>query len=171
MRQVRECHDALFEREVASRVVGTFYDVYDALGYGFAASVYRSALGIELRRRGFHVATEVPAEVRYDGQPVGTVLADGLVESRIVVHLTTGQRLVRADAMPVLNYLRATDLELGLLLHFGPTPAFRHFVPMAPAPRRPAHASGAVTGDPLAPPAAIPPSARHPLRRAAYPSP
>ena len=128
MRQIRECHDGLFERELSHRIVGAFYDVYNALGYGFLEPVYRKALARELTTRGFHVATEVPAEVRYDGEVVGQFRADILVESRIVLELKASRTLASADEMQVLNYLRATDLELGILLHFGPKPAFRRFV-------------------------------------------
>ena len=128
MRRIRECHDGLFEGELSHRVIGTFYDVYNALGYGFLESVYRKSLALELTRRGFHVAEEVPVEVRYGGQLVGTFRADLLVESRLVLELKASQKLTQADEMQVLNYLRATDLELGILLHFGPKPAFRRFV-------------------------------------------
>lgn len=132
MRRIRECHDGLFERELTHRVIGTFYDVYNALGYGFLESVYRNAFAMELTRRGFHVATEVPVEVKYDGQVVGLFRADVLVESRVVLELKACQKLTQADEMQVLNYLRATDLELGLLFHFGPRPAFRRFIATRP---------------------------------------
>ena len=132
MRRIRECHDGLFEGELSHRVIGTFYDVYHALGFGFLESVYRKSLAIELTRRGFHVAAEVPAEVRYGGQLVGTFRADLLIESRVVLELKASQKLTQADEMQVLNYLRATDLELGILLHFGPKPAFRRFVSTRP---------------------------------------
>ena len=128
MRRIRECHDGLFERELTHRVIGTFYDVYNALGYGFLESVYRSAFAIELTRRGIHVAVEVPVDVVYEGEVVGIFRADLLVESRVVLELKACQKLTAADEMEVLNYLRATDLELGLLFHFGPKPAFRRFI-------------------------------------------
>lgn len=128
MRRVRECSDELFERELSHRVIGAFYGVYNVLGFGFLESVYRRALAIELTRRGFHVATEVPAEVRYDGELVGVFRADILVESRVVLELKAARKLSQADEMQVLNYLRATDLDLGFLLHFGPKPAFRRFI-------------------------------------------
>lgn len=128
MRRIRECHDGLFERELTHRVIGTFYDVYNTLGYGFLESVYRSAFAIELTRRGIHVAEEVPVDVLYDGEVVGIFRADLLVESRLVLELKSCQKLTSADEMQVLNYLRATELELGLLFHFGPKPAFRRFI-------------------------------------------
>lgn len=132
MRYIRECHDGLFERALSNRVIGAFYDVYNALGYGFLESVYRNAMARELTKRGFHVATEVQAEVRYDGEVVGQFRTDILVESRVVLELKAAQKLSQADEMQVLNFLRATDLELGMLLHFGPKPAFRRFVSTNP---------------------------------------
>lgn len=132
MPRIRECHDGLFERELTHRVIGTFYDVYNSLGYGFLESVYRTAFAIELTRRGLHVATEVPVDVRYGGEVVGCFRADLLVESRLVLELKACQKLSAADEMQLLNYLRATDLELGLLFHFGPKPAFRRFIATRP---------------------------------------
>lgn len=128
MRRIRECHDDLFERELSNRVIGAFYHVYNGLGYGFLESVYRRALARELVKRGFHVAEEVPAEVVFDGEVVGVFKADILVESRVVLELKAARTLGPADEMQVLNYLRATNLELGILLHFGPKPLFRRFV-------------------------------------------
>ena len=128
MRRIRECHDGLFESELTHRVIGTFYDVYNTLGYGFLESVYARSMVIELARRGFEVAAQASADVRYRGDVVGTFRADIIVESRLVLELKAAKSLTPADEMQVLNYLRATDLELGLLLHFGPKPAFRRFV-------------------------------------------
>jgi GxxExxY protein len=128
MPRIRECHDGLFESELTHRVIGTFYDVYNTLGYGFLESVYVRSMVLELSRRGFEVAAQVSADVRYRGDIVGTFRADIVVESRLVLELKATRSLTPVDEMQVLNYLRATDLELGLLLHFGPKPAFRRFV-------------------------------------------
>ena len=118
MRRIRECHDGLFESELTHRVIGTFYDVYNTLGYGFLESVYARSMVLELTRRGFEVATQASAEVRYQGDIVGTFRADIIVESRLVLELKAARSLTPADEMQVLNYLRATDLELGLVAPF-----------------------------------------------------
>ena len=86
-RRVRECHVALFEEALTERIIGAFYDVYNALGYGFLESVYKSALQREMVDRGLHVVREAGAEVRYKGDVVGLFKADLLVESRVVVEL------------------------------------------------------------------------------------
>lgn len=136
MRRIRECHDDLFEGELSHRIIGAFYYVYNGLGYGFLESVYRRALARELTRRGLNVAVDVPAEVRFDGEIVGVFKSDILVETRIVLELKAARALSPADEMQVLNYLRATDLELGILLHFGPKPQFRRFINTRPGRRR-----------------------------------
>lgn len=141
MRRIRECHDDLFEGELSHRIIGAFYYVYNGLGYGFLESVYRRALARELTRRGLHVVVDAPAEVRFDGEVVGVFRSDILVESRIVLELKAARALSPADEIQVLNYLRATDLELGLLLHFGPKPQFRRFIDTRPVRR-----SGALGG-------------------------
>jgi GxxExxY protein len=128
MRRVRECHEALFEEALSRRVIGAFFDVYNALGYGFLESVYAQALALELTARGLHVAREVSAEVRYEGEVVGAFRIDLLVEDRLVLALKATAALTAADRMQLLNYLRASDLEVGLLLHFGPRPAIKRFL-------------------------------------------
>ena len=128
LRQVRECYETLFEEAITRRIVGAFYDVYNRLGYGFLESVYANALAIELVGRGLHVVREARSEVRYKGRLVGTFRADLLVESRVVVELKACQKLDPAHGAQLLNYLRATELEVGLLLHFGPRASFQRFI-------------------------------------------
>jgi GxxExxY protein len=128
VRRARECHETLFEEALTRRIIGAFYDVYNALGYGFLESVYRRALEREIVDRGIHVVREAAAEVRYKGSVVGVFRADLLVESRVVIELKACRKLEPAHPAQVINYLRATDLEVGLLLHFGPRPAFQRFI-------------------------------------------
>ncbi len=127
-RQVRECYETLFEEAITRRVIGAFYDVYNSLGYGFLESVYANALAIELVERGLHVVREARAEVRYKGEVVGMFRADLLVESRVVVELKASRHLDPAHGRQLINYLRSTDLEVGLLLHFGPRASFQRFI-------------------------------------------
>jgi GxxExxY protein len=127
-RQVRECYETLFEEAITRRIIGAFYDVYDGLGYGFLESVYANALAFEIVGRGLHVVREASTEVRYKGEVVGSFRADLLVESRVVVELKSSRKLDAAHGAQLLNYLRATDLEVGLLLHFGPRASFQRFI-------------------------------------------
>lgn len=135
VRRVRECYETLFEEALTRRIIGAFYDVYNALGYGFLESVYANALAVEVASRGLHVVREASAEVCYKGEVVGVFRADLLVESRVVVELKASPKLHPADPMQLLNYLRSTDLEVGLLLHFGPEPTIRRFVASNDLPR------------------------------------
>jgi GxxExxY protein len=126
--RVRECHETLFEEAITRRIIGAFYDVYNGLGYGFLESVYANALALEIVGRGLHVVREASAEVRYKGEVVGMFRADLLVESRVVVELKSSRKLDPAHGAQLLNYLRATDLEVGLLLHFGLRASFQRFI-------------------------------------------
>jgi GxxExxY protein len=96
-----------------------------------------NALALELRRRGLLVQREVPKEVFYLGQPIAKYKIDMVVERRLVIEGKATKHLTESDHQQLLNYLKATDLEVGLLLHFGPVPAFyrkictrKPFVPM-----------------------------------------
>jgi GxxExxY protein len=99
--------------------------VYPKLGYGFLEKVYENALALELRRKGLKVEQQARIEVYYDGMIVGEYCADLLVESVVIVELKAIQRLTDQDEAQLLNYLRATPHEVGLLLNFGPRPDFR----------------------------------------------
>ncbi|HEU4996357.1 MAG TPA: GxxExxY protein [Gemmatimonadaceae bacterium] len=103
-------------------VIGLFYRVFDALGFGFLESVYRNALALELRRAGVEFEREVPIDVWYGGEKVGHFRADFLVEGRVLLEIKASQALSDADRKQVMNYLRGTGIEVALLLHFGPKP-------------------------------------------------
>jgi GxxExxY protein len=126
--RVKECYEALFEEALTRKIIGAFYDVYNALGYGFLESVYANALAREIVSRGLHVVREAGAEVLYKGEVVGNFRIDLLVESRVVVELKACEKLDKSHHAQLINYLRATDLEVGLLLHFGPRPTFERFI-------------------------------------------
>jgi GxxExxY protein len=117
----------LLEREVTGEIIGAFYACYNELGYGFLESVYRRALATECRLRGLHVAEERPIEVVYKGVSVGVFRSDLVVENRVIVEIKSTSTLHPTDKRQLLNYLRATRLEVGLLLHFGPEPKFHRF--------------------------------------------
>jgi GxxExxY protein len=109
-------------QELTRRVIGAFYGVYNSLGYGFLESVYRAAMLVELQKRGLRALAEVPLEVLYEGVPIGRFRVDMVVEAQLLLELKASPILVPADRAQLLNYLKAADLEVGLLLHFGPEP-------------------------------------------------
>ena len=98
------------------------------LGYGFLESVYRKALAIELRSRGLRVQEEVPIEVFFKGANVGRFRLDLLVEGRVGVEIKASATLGPTDKDQTLNYLTSTTVDVGLLLHFGPSPKLYRFV-------------------------------------------
>ena len=114
----------LVESELTRKIIGAFFACYNELGYGFLESVYRRALTAELRARGMRAEEEVPIEVCYKGIVVGSFKLDLLIEDRVIVEAKATAALGIADRRQLINYLRATNLEVGLLLHFGPEPRF-----------------------------------------------
>ena len=123
MTQKRQDRHLLAERSLTGEIIGAYYECYNTLGYGFLESVYRRALATELRSRGHCCVEEGPAEVLFKGVVVGVVRFDLLVDDRVIVEIKAGQSLGPTDERQLLNYLRATNIDVGLLLHFGPAPA------------------------------------------------
>ena len=109
-------------------IVGSFFDVYNTLRFGFLEAVYARALELELRSRGLEVAREAAVAVCYKGQNVGFYRVDLLVDGCIVVEVKATRLLDASARYQTLNYLRATGLSLGLLLHFGPRASFQRVV-------------------------------------------
>ena len=109
-------------------VVGAFFDVYNALRFGFLEAVYVRALEFELRSHGLDVQREVPVTVRYKEQDVGLYRVDLLVDGWILVEAKATKLLDPSARYQTLNCLRATGLTMGLLLHFGPRATFQRIV-------------------------------------------
>lgn len=107
------------------KIIGVFYDVYNELGHGFLESVYRNAMKIGLSTAGLAVECEVAVPVYFRGQCVGDYRCDLLVEQAVIAELKTAKMLEAAHEAQLFHYLRATELEVGLLLNFGPKPEFR----------------------------------------------
>jgi GxxExxY protein len=114
--------------ELTQQIIKAFYTVYNTLGYGFLEKVYERAMAIELRKMDLQVKCQYPVKVYYDGQVVGDFSADMLVEDCIIVELKAPRSLVTEDEAQLLNYLNATEYEVGLLLNFGPKPEIKRKV-------------------------------------------
>lgn len=119
---------ALIASDVTSSIIGAYYEVYRSLGYGFLERIYQAALEEELRLRGHQVERQVPVTIEYKHVQLGTQRLDMIVDQRVVVEIKSTYDLPAAANRQVLNYLRATGMEVGLLLHFGPEPQFRRLV-------------------------------------------
>jgi len=117
-------HDGLYA-EKTKRIIECFYKVYNTLGFGFLEKVYQRALIIELTETGFEVDSELPVTVYYKGYNVGDFRADLLVDKVIFLELKANEKLVPGDENQLINYLKATEIELGLLLNFGKKPEIK----------------------------------------------
>ena len=106
--------------EITQTVIQAFYKVYNYLGYGFLEKVYENALMHELRKQDLLVSAQVPIRVLYDGVPVGKYFADLLVNERIILEIKAVESISPAHKAQLINYLKATGKEVGLVLNFGP---------------------------------------------------
>jgi GxxExxY protein len=111
--------------DVTELIIKAFYTVYNTLGYGFLEKVYRNALTIELKKLGLEARQEVPITVYYDDQIVGEYFADIVVADTVIVELKAVRKLAEEHEAQLLNYLKATPYEVGLLLNFGPKPEIK----------------------------------------------
>ena len=114
----------LLHGAVTKSIIDSFFTVYNKLGFGFLENVYCAALAVELRRRGHKVAREVTVPVFYDGDQIARYRIDFMVDDVVVVEVKSTESLNSSDLRQLRNCLRATPLEVGLLLHFGPKPKF-----------------------------------------------
>lgn len=118
----------LLHGELTGEIAAHFLQVHYELGYGFPESVYSAALACAFLESGFHVEREVPIAVNFRGIRVGSFRADMVVESKVLLELKAGALLDPHAEAQVLNYLKATKLEVALLLYFGPKPKVKRFV-------------------------------------------
>jgi len=113
---------------LTEQIIGVFFDVYNELGSGFLESVYVKALSVALQQAGLLIRREMPLLVVFRGKTVGSFRADLLVNELVILEVKACNRLQPLHEAQLLNYLRATDIEVGLLLNFGPRPQFRRFL-------------------------------------------
>ena len=110
---------------LTQKIIGVFYEVYNDLGTGFLESVYQKSLTIALESAGLKVCSHIDIPVWFRGHQVGSFEADLLVETCVLLELKAARTLDSSHQAQLLNYLRATDIEVGLLLNFGPKPEFK----------------------------------------------
>ena len=120
--------EKLVGRELTGKVIGAFYTVYNELRHGFLETVYAGALEYELRALGVPYVREMALDVRYKGALVGCYRADFVVAGTLLLELKASHSIGVPDKRQLLNYLRATELQVGLLLHFGPDATFARVV-------------------------------------------
>jgi len=119
MKRHRLVHEAL-----TRSAIGAFYEAYNTLGFGFREHIYILALERELRSRGHRVRREVGVCVMYKGEELAYQRMDMIVDDMLVIEVKSTVELHKGANRQIYNYLRATNLEVGMLLHFGPEPKF-----------------------------------------------
>jgi GxxExxY protein len=106
--------------DVTGKIIQAFFAVYNQLGYGFLEKVYGNATAHEATKLGLHVVPQKEILVYYDGIVVGEYFADLLVNGLVIVEIKAVRKLLPEHEAQLLNYLKATPIEVGLLLNFGP---------------------------------------------------
>ena len=120
--------DKMLCKDITDLVIAAFYTVYNELGFGFLENVYQNALYRELLRKGLNCEALKPIEVYYKGEVVGKYIADIVVEGKVILELKAVSSLTEAHECQSQNYLKATRIEVGLLLNFGLHPEFKRKV-------------------------------------------
>lgn len=115
-------------KEVTDKIIRVFYEVYNELGHGFLESVYERSLEIALNSLGLKVCRQIQIPVWFRGKPVGDFTADMLIEDCVLLELKAARALDPSHQAQLLNYLRATEIEVGLLLNFGLKPEFKRLI-------------------------------------------
>ena len=114
--------------DITSKIIKAYYNVYNKLGFGFLERVYENAMVIELKKLGLIGEKQKQIEVFYDEQNVGLYFADIIVENKVIVELKATEMIIEEHEIQLLNYLKATDMEVGLLLNFGKAPEYKRKV-------------------------------------------
>lgn len=118
----------LEHKDITDKIIGSFYDVYNELGFGFLEKVYENSMFIQLRSKGLFVQKQQPVEVFFKDQKVGQYFADLVVDEKVIVELKAAEGLREEHEAQLINYLKATNIEVGLLLNFGVKPQFKRVV-------------------------------------------
>jgi len=108
-------------QELTRKIVDAAYHVHKSLGYGFLEKVYQNALMIELRRRGLFAESERPLRIHYEAEVVGDYVCDVVVEEKVILELKAVKQIDQIHEVQLVNYLKGTGIEVGLLINFGPS--------------------------------------------------
>jgi len=118
----------MLHSEITDKIINSFYKVHNTLGYGFLEKVYENALVIELKRADMNVSQQQNIKVFYENQIVGDYYADLIVNDRIILEIKAAENLRADNKAQLINYLKATDKEIGLLLNFGKSAEFKRVI-------------------------------------------
>lgn len=109
----------LLHRDLTEKIIGIFYKVYNELGYGFLEKVYHNAMCLELSKNNLQFEKEKKINVFYDNEVVGEYYADLLIENKVIVEIKAAELLKEEFEYQLVNYLKATKIQVGLILNFG----------------------------------------------------
>ncbi len=118
----------LLHKSITDKILKVYYEVYNELGYGFLEKVYQNAMYFELKSLGYKVEAQKQIKVYYKKQLVGEYYSDLLVEDKVIIELKATELLMNAHVAQIINYLKGTSIEVGLLLNFGEQPEFKRFI-------------------------------------------
>ncbi len=118
----------LLHKKITDDILKVYYDIYNQLGYGFLEKVYQNAMFFELKSKGYKVEAQQPIKVYFKNQLVGEYYADLLVDDKIIIELKACEVLMNVHVAQLMNYLKATKIEVGLLLNFGEEPEFKRII-------------------------------------------
>jgi GxxExxY protein len=118
----------LLHKSITDAILKVYYDVYNELGFGFLEKVYQNAMYFELKSLGYKVEAQSQIKVYFKKQLVGEYYSDLLVEDKVLVELKATELLMNVHVAQIMNYLKATPIEVGLLLNFGEEPEFKRII-------------------------------------------
>jgi len=112
-------------KDLTDKIIKIFYRVYSKLGYGFLEKIYENAMMMELKKEGIPASPQFAIQVSYENEVIGEYFADMLVDHKVIVEVKAAKSLASESEAQLLNYLKATHMEVGLLLNFGPRPGIK----------------------------------------------
>lgn len=121
-------YEHLKYKDLTEKVINIFYRVYNKLGYGFLEKIYESAMMIELKKEGIPAVSQSPIKVSYENNVIGEYFTDILIDDKVIVEIKAAKGLVIENEAQLLNYLKASNIEVGLLFNFGPKPEIKRKV-------------------------------------------
>ncbi|HEV2697428.1 MAG TPA: GxxExxY protein [Terriglobales bacterium] len=118
----------LKHRELTEKLIGIFFAIYNELGHGFLESVYEQAFAVSLAEEGIFFQRQFAVPVWFRGRNIGEFRADLLVDGKVILELKAGRAIDGTWEKQILNYLRATEIEIGMLFNFGPKAEFKRYI-------------------------------------------
>lgn len=114
--------------DLTGKILKSFFNVYNTIGFGFPEKIYENALIIEFKKAELSYEKQKSIRVYYENEIIGSYFADLIVEDKVIIELKAVEMIIAQHEVQLVNYLRATSVEVGLLLNFGPEPQYKRKV-------------------------------------------